>query len=612
MKRRRFALLALVLALSLLAAACGSGGGATTAKPDGTKAAQEETKAPEADETKAPEADKTEAPEADATEAPEADATEAPAGDDTADSDGPEPGKDTNNGRPYNLEPIAYDTRNPDKYLNGINGTVLPVTTEDVTLQYWTSFSSTIMQEQSECEAFQELERRTGVKIEWIYPPVGQETDNFNLRVNSDDLPHIFRNPPNYAGGYSKAVADGIYMALTPYYDRGLMPNIKWLRENSEEINRDIVSDDGGIYFFPMIDIVPSHPWSGLWVREDWVKELGLELPETIDDWTAMLTAMRDAKDIQPLAINLTAWYGVQTNYAFAASYDVGYAWYQKDGQAYYGPAQPEFRGFVELLRGWYADGLIDPDFATRDNASYTANIANEQVGAAGLAYGELGQIKTTAQLTNPDFQFTPVKMPTSYDGQVIHLHQNNSTVRADREYFTTRLEQDGLADVAVRWKDYWYSQDGGDLMSYGPEGVSYEWKDDGEYEWIYPRLDNEEGLNFWTVYPLFKVHNWGYLRNSAAYEFEPEVFLSIDTWSEQDASWLMPDNISLTAEESAELNEIMVNVTTYRDEMIPKFIIGQESMDNFQSFVDSIEGMGLARAVEIQTGALERYFNRK
>ena len=519
-------------------------------------------------------------------------------------------GKDTNNGRPYNLNPAKYDTRD-DKYLNGINATKLPITEDDATLTIWRGFSSTIMQGLDESEFFKELEKRTGVKVEFLYPPVGQEADNFNIRISSDDLPHIFSTPPEYAGGYPKAIQDRVYLELTPYYDKGLMPNLKWLRENYEDIDRDIVDDEGKMNYFPMMDIVPSHPWSGLWVREDWLKELNMDMPKTIDEWDAMLKAMKEAKGVAPLAINIKDWYGVATNFMFAASYDTGYEWINKDGQAAYGPIEPGYKDFLAKMNEWYEAGLIDPDFATRDTDSYNANIASGKIGAAGLAYGEMGQIKVTGQSEDPNFSLRPVLMPTSYDGQIIRLHQNNSTVRADREFFTTKLVDDGLDEIAVVWKDYWYSQDGGDLASYGPEGVSYEWKEDGEYEWIYPRLENDEGLDFWTIYPLFKMHNWGYLRDSTSYEFEPEVYECIDTWSSQDASWVVPDNISHTSEESSELANIMTDINTYRDEMTLKFIMGQEPLSKFDDFVAKIKSMNIDRAIEIKTAAIERYLDR-
>lgn len=524
----------------------------------------------------------------------------------------PSEGKDTNNGRPYNLNPVKYDSRD-DHYLNGINATILPVTDEPVTITIWRGFSSTVMEGLDECEAFKELEERTGVHVEFMYPPAGQEADNFNLRIASDDMPHIFSTPPEYAGGYHKAVEDDVYLELTPYYDKGLMPNIKWLRENDEEIDRDIIDDDGGMYFFPMIDIVPSHPWSGLWVREDWLEELGLSMPETISDWDNMLRKMKESKGVAPLALNIPDWYGVATNYMFASSYECAYGFINKDGKVVYGPIEPGYKEFLAKMNEWYEEGLIDPDFATRDTDSYNANIADGKIGAFGLAYGEMGQIKVTGQSLDPNFKVTPVVQPTSYEGQEIHLRQDNSTVRGDREFFTTQLVEDGIDEIAVKWKDYWYSQDGGDLMSYGPEGVSYEWNDEGEVEWIYPLLEEKkEELDFWTVYPLFKVHNWGYLRDSTAYEFEPEVYECIELWATQDASWVMPDNVSLTPEESKEYNNIMVDIDTYKEEMTLKFIMGQEPLSKFDEYVNTIKGMNIDRAIEIQQAALDRYVARE
>ena len=38
------------------------------------------------------------------------------------------------------------------------------------------------------------------------------------------------------------------------------------------------------------------------------------------------------------------------------------------------------------------------------------------------------------------------------------------------------------------------------------------------------------------------------------------------------------------------------------------KFILGTESLDNFDAYVETLQKMGLARALEIQNAALERY----
>ena len=64
----------------------------------------------------------------------------------------------------------------------GSEETELPITTEDITIDVWRGFSSTVMDTLADCETFKKMEEVTGVKINWVYPPVGSETDNFNLR----------------------------------------------------------------------------------------------------------------------------------------------------------------------------------------------------------------------------------------------------------------------------------------------------------------------------------------------------------------------------------------------------------------------------------------------
>ena len=43
----------------------------------------------------------------------------------------------------------------------------------------------------AECETFKKMEELTGVKVNWVYPPVGSETDNFNLPVITKDRKYL-------------------------------------------------------------------------------------------------------------------------------------------------------------------------------------------------------------------------------------------------------------------------------------------------------------------------------------------------------------------------------------------------------------------------------------
>ena len=54
-----------------------------------------------------------------------------------------------------------------------------------------------------------------------------------------------------------------------------------------------------------------------------------------------------------------------------------------------------------------------------------------------------------------------------------------------------------------------------------------------------------------------------------------------------------------------------MNQVSTYRDEMVAKFIVGAEPLSKFDEFVSRINGMGMPRALAIQQSALDRFQNR-
>jgi len=87
----------------------------------------------------------------------------------------------------------------------------------------------------------------------------------------------------------------------------------------------------------------------------------------------------------------------------------------------------------------------------------------------------------------------------------------------------------------------------------------------------------------------------------------QPEVWQCIEEWGKDGHDWFMP-LITPTAEESAELARIMTDIDTYRTEMTYKFITGQESLDNFDAFVEQIKSQGIEDAVELQQAALDRY----
>ena len=69
--------------------------------------------------------------------------------------------------------------------------------------------------------------------------------------------------------------------------------------------------------------------------------------------------------------------------------------------------------------------------------------------------------------------------------------------------------------------------------------------------------------------------------------------------------------NVTPSIEEASDYSAIMTEVNKYIDQMVPKFIMGLEPLEKYDEFIAQIEKLNIARAVEIQQSAYDRYINR-
>ncbi|MNI80736.1 hypothetical protein D3C73_1372900 [compost metagenome] len=56
---------------------------------------------------------------------------------------------------------------------------------------------------------------------------------------------------------------------------------------------------------------------------------------------------------------------------------------------------------------------------------------------------------------------------------------------------------------------------------------------------------------------------------------------------------------------------KITNEVNTYGDEMLLKFIMGAEPMENFDKYVEQMKKLGIEKAIAMQQAALDRYNKR-
>ena len=83
-------------------------------------------------------------------------------------------------------------------------------------------------------------------------------------------------------------------------------------------------------------------------------------------------------------------------------------------------------------------------------------------------------------------------------------------------------------------------------------------------------------------------------------------------TWNEnRDNAWDISLFINRTTEEGEDYTAVMSEVETYVEENIPKFIIGDRDLAEWDTYVQDIKNMGIDEALEIQSACVERYESR-
>lgn len=473
-------------------------------------------------------------------------------------------------------------------------GGQLPVTKDPITLTYFFPFTSNIIKDLSENEVYKELEKRTNVKIKFLHPS-GDANQALQLLLASKDLPDIIENTArNYPGGPDKAVSDGVYLRLNELIDQ-FAPNYKMLRESDKEIARQTTTDEGNIWAFANIQTMDEQPWTGLRIRKDWLDDLGLAVPTTVDELYTVMKAFKEKKQAE---VPLTLWDSWMDGYGILiGAWDIGNEFYMVDKQVKFGPTEPAYKDYVTTMRKWYSEGLLDKEFATRNYDGRNTLIANNKCGVFN-------------DTSDPTVKKNTVALPyvTLKAGDKRHYSLVNYHNKGNEACITTACK---YPEIAVKWFDYHYGDEGFMLFNYGIEGLSYTMVD-GKPQFTDLMTKNNQGYSATDLSWVYKVHVGPYKRDYMAFPGMDQQFIQeMKTWGDStDGNYVLPP-ITLNADEGSEFSEIMNEIRTYVNENTLKFIMGLEPMEKFDSFVEQINKMNIKRATEIQQAALDRYYKR-
>ena len=219
--------------------------------------------------------------------------------------------------------------------------------------------------------------------IEVVYDWVASSSDfdeKMNLCIGSGAIPDLMNVN---AAQYRALLKYDMIQPLDQYFEDYASDALKgYVESGGEELKKCISNDKGEMMAIPAPNITAGGI-NEMWIRQDWLDNLGLEVPRTWDEMAAVAEAFvtqdpdgnGEADTIGILGPgNLDHMNAIGGNQfgldpLFSSFQSYPQYWLQdEDGTVKYGSIQPETRTALEKIQKLYTDKLIDPEMLVRSN----------------------------------------------------------------------------------------------------------------------------------------------------------------------------------------------------------------------------------------------------
>ncbi len=473
----------------------------------------------------------------------------------------------------------------------------------------------------ADCDIYLEAERITGVAMNYQPLSTSASSEQFNIMMASGDYPDLVGWGLNYTGGDELAIEEDIYLdcrELVAEY----APNYYKILSTDDELLSTALTDSGYLPGFLAVVTENGLGSYGPQIRVDLLEKLGMDKPYTIDEWYDVLKAFQTECGLEePLVLSssgcaqdnfICAAFGVN---GYISNYPMSVApWYVEDGVIKFGAVEAGYKEYLALMNQWYNEGLIHPDFISiNSNFNSPEYGAKIQGGQAGIWFSDKGNIGNYNSLSEVEgFWAEATYDAHATEDSINHFATYSKKSAGNGFRISTNCK---YPELAAKWADWWYTDEGSLLANYGIEGRGLQYNENGEPE-LSDMVLNTEGVSVRDALLVYASNNTiccvvdSHAMDTA---YSAEDVAAPEIWNTgMDDACKIPSEVSLTSEEQERINAIYTDVETMCMENITQFILGTKSLDEFDSFAENVYSVGLAECLEIQQAAYDRWAEKQ
>lgn len=465
----------------------------------------------------------------------------------------------------------------------------------------------------NDLEWYTYVPEKTGVTVEFVEGP--SENDDYYSDVDQRMISKSFPD----AGIVKLAQANvygeqGGFIDLKPYIEQYAPNIVKYLKENPD-YEALVTSESGAIY-----GLANETPTSAdvLAYRTDHLKEAGIEqVPQTIDELTE---AMRKLK----------SYYGAMDDnyyplsgrdqllrfmpfFEASAGFENGTAHgnYYTSSAYGYDLKSEGFRQMIEWYRTLYEEGLIDPEWVSGaiSEEQWETSVLTGKSSIFTDGYTRPAWFMNNSdQAAYPEFNLDVMPYLKTVNG-----NQTKITAKLkydERRCMVINTKAEEKAPLIMKYLDFFFSEEGQVLANWGVEGESFETVN-GKNEYLIDYTEEEQkpaGTKKWS----FLSDQLTFIKpidNEAFYsyntDFTKDIALKLFTEENLAERW----NIIYTTEQTTEISNLVSIVHESINSGVLKFIKGERAMEEWDSFIAEMDGLGYQKIVDIEQEAYDAMY---
>ncbi len=223
-----------------------------------------------------------------------------------------------------------------------------------------------------------------------------------------------------------------------------------------------------------------------LYTKPEIIEELKLELPKTLDEFTAFLQAIKDAKGVAPLTFNKGTWLVRDIMTAFSLPNIV---WIEDESGIENIIEKPAYREYIRYMASLYEKGLLDPDYPVNSSENRNQKFTTDGAYVSQYAFWDIPSLITGLTASGLSTDLVPFREPLA-DANGKYVLVNSYGV--NKYYAIPRTSKN--VEHVVNYFNILAEPENFIITHIGKEGEHYTVDENGDY---------------WPIFPAFNDLNW-------------------------------------------------------------------------------------------------------